>query len=307
VANKLNSDVFVEYLSGPTMADAAAVHKTTKKPVAFHSIAAYGEHDVPGAIDAYRRGAKKRIASSSGHIALLSHNVGPDGVEAAIRQHDMRRGGQPGGMMFMVPHPNRDREEELCRLVPVQMDIDGGGGDTHYRAPTATAMRIMAEHALDGSMRETKGRLKTAIMGRGRTTGAKLAEDLQKMGLDPLIITTDNLEDRRFLPECGIIFSAVGKEMITPDNVGPGAILIDAGVRVEDPNNPKETTFGDLNSAVYEMDDGIRYTSIYHGVGQLTTMIAVSNSTEAASRNSLLDITPRPLSYLVASQQSLAA
>lgn len=284
------------------MADAAVVHKTTRQPVAFHSIAAYGEHDVPGAIEAYRRGARARAANSSGHIVLKPHNVGPDGVKVAIRRHDARQGGQPGGMMFMIPHPDRSREEELCRLVPAQMDIDGGGGDTHYRAPTATAMRIMAEFAIDGSMRETNGRLQTAIIGEGRTTGAKLAEDLRRMGLDPLVITTANLGDRRHLPGCGIIFSAVGRETITPDDVGPGAILIDAGVRVEDPSNPKGTTFGDINAAVYDMD-GISYTPIYHGVGQLTTMIAISNSVEAASRFNLLDITPRPLSYTVGSPE----
>ena len=40
VANKLTSDVFVEYLRMPTTADAAVVHDKTKQPVAFHSITA---------------------------------------------------------------------------------------------------------------------------------------------------------------------------------------------------------------------------------------------------------------------------
>jgi 5,10-methylene-tetrahydrofolate dehydrogenase/methenyl tetrahydrofolate cyclohydrolase len=295
MATELRSDILVGQLHEPTMNDARIVHEKTKLAVGFHSIAAYQENNVPGSIDAYRRGVRKAIAASSGHIVLDNLNVGQDGVRSAIHQHDARYGGLPGGMMFMIPHPKRAAEAELCELIPPQMDIDGASGNGHYRAPTATAMRVMAEYAVGSSLRDTKGRLSMAVIGAGRTTGEKLIGDLHRMDLDPLVITQDNPQDRRFLSEFGLIFTAVGRETITPLDVRSGAILIDAGVRVEDPANPRKTTFGDINPDVYDMD-GVTYTPLTHGIGQLTTAIAVSNATEAASRYNLLSITPRPLS-----------
>ena len=72
------------------------------------------------------------------------------------------------------------------------------------------------------SLRETKGRVQAAVIGAGRTAGGQLVDDMHRMGLDPIVITKENQSDRRFLPGCGLIFSAVGRETLDTVRRQPG-------------------------------------------------------------------------------------
>lgn len=299
MASEIRSDALVERLFDPTMDDAETVYLYSGKRVDFNSIAVY-DQDTPvsGSIEAYRRGMRLMEARAAGRIVLNEQDIlGVSAAEQTIRQLDTQSGGNPGGIMLMMPLPNRELETGMCSLIPPLMDVDGLGHNSIYRPPTAASMRALAEQALEGTLRQTKGRLKIAQFGTGRTAGGPLLEDMHRMGLDPLVINRENRDKmEQFLPECGLIFTATGVETVTPEHVSPGTIIIDAGVRlISDPLFRKGRVCGDVNPDVYEMDD-ILYTPVAHGVGQLTTMLAFSNATEAASRYYLLPVTPGSIS-----------
>lgn len=235
-----------------------------------------------GIID-YRCSMRKKFPLIGVHLDERNYDTETELIEDI---HVTNVEGAYGGTMVQVPFKNRDREDEACAAVADYRDVDGMScrrDSVRYRAVTPTAMRMLLERALKvESLRDARD-LRIAVIGAtGKAVGRHLMRDLREdLDLDPLAVTHQNREKvDRFLPEFHAIFAATGFESLRPEHIGPGTIIIDAGVRKVTENGQVKIR-GDVHPDIYGMD-GVTVTPVRGGVGSLTATIMGGNTVHAA-------------------------
>jgi methylenetetrahydrofolate dehydrogenase (NADP+)/methenyltetrahydrofolate cyclohydrolase len=80
-----------------------------------------------------------------------------------------------------------------------------------------------------------------------------------------------------------IVASAGVKHLISPEDVKPGAAVLDVGVtREDDPETGKSKVYGDVDPAVAEVAGWLSPNP--GGVGPMTVALLMTNVVEAAER-----------------------
>lgn len=105
---------------------------------------------------------------------------------------------------------------------------------------------------------------KIVIIGRGQTGGKPISETLTKLHIGYLMIHSKTPHPENFLQEADIIISAVGKQVITPEQLKKNCTLISVGLRKE---NGK--WLSDYDEKKVRGIAGA-YTTTPNGVGKLT-------------------------------------
>jgi methylenetetrahydrofolate dehydrogenase (NADP+)/methenyltetrahydrofolate cyclohydrolase len=126
------------------------------------------------------------------------------------------------------------------------------------------------------------------VVGRGVTIGRSIGLLLTRREFNATVTLTHTgtVDMPRYLCEADVIVAAAGvKHLVRPEDVKPGAAVLDVGVtREDDPDGGKPRVFGDVHPGVAEVAGWLSPNP--GGVGPMTVALLMTNVVEAAERSS---------------------
>lgn len=180
------------------------------------------------------------------------------------------------GIIVQLPLRDMDGVDKALVRIKAEKDVDGlsliyhqtnnaknsySSGDMKSKFESATATAI--NWLLSGYDIDLKG-LRIAIVGHGRLVGGPLSEMWRQSGYDVTVFQRG--DDLAELRNYDLIVSATGvPNLIQPEMVKPGAIIVDAGTASEG-----GILVGDVSDNVREQSDLKAITPKIGGVGPLT-------------------------------------
>lgn len=181
------------------------------------------------------------------------------------------------GVIVQLPLPLHMDREKILNAVPKSHDVDMlsaaswdayKNNETLLIPPVARAVRIALE-----SLPINIKRKKSIVIGYGRLVGQPVAIELQKIGCSIEIIDakTDPEKRKQLLASADIIVTGVGKpNLITPEDISDGVILIDGGTSEGDGTSVGDISYACESKASY-------FARVPGGIGRLTVVSLFEN------------------------------
>ncbi|HRZ30216.1 MAG TPA: bifunctional 5,10-methylenetetrahydrofolate dehydrogenase/5,10-methenyltetrahydrofolate cyclohydrolase [Candidatus Paceibacterota bacterium] len=175
------------------------------------------------------------------------------------------------GIIVQLPLVGGIDEQKILDLISPEKDVDALGQEPKVLPPTVGAIKYILEKnnvSLAGK--------NVVILGKGKLVGRPVAIWLTQAGANVAVIDsrTSDSESVNLFKTADIIVSGVGKsDLITPDKIKEGVILIDAGT-----SESSGQLVGDANPAC--ADKCSLFTPVPGGVGPLTVVMLFKNLLE---------------------------
>jgi len=198
------------------------------------------------------------------------------------------------GYIVQLPLPKHlDTDRVLERIDPAK-DADGlhpvnlGRLVLNVNAPITTPLPCTPRGLIELLLRsgyDLNGK-HVVVVGRGVTIGRSIGLLLTRREFNATVTLTHTgtIDMPRHLREADVIVAAAGvKHLVRPEDVKPGAAVLDVGVtREDDPDGGKPRVFGDVHPGVAEVAGWLSPNP--GGVGPMTVALLMTNVVEAAER-----------------------
>lgn len=139
------------------------------------------------------------------------------------------------GIIVQRPFAQGIDKERVIGAIKTEKDIDGFRQDTPFEVPVWKAVKHILEYTHSqlhkkGSFQKWLQNQSIVEIGYGETAGYPIVNGLQRMGINPLVITSGSKNTRKHLKNADIIISAVGKRVVRAKDLKPGVILVGVGL-----------------------------------------------------------------------------
>jgi methylenetetrahydrofolate dehydrogenase (NADP+)/methenyltetrahydrofolate cyclohydrolase len=228
-----------------------------------------------------------RLGIRSTHIELpedTQESVVADYIRSMNQQEDLH------GILIQSPLPKHMNEEALTELIDPRKDVDGfhpvnlgrlvqGRSDGMVPCTPSGVMEMLRWAKVDMTGK------KAVVLGRSFNVGMPQALLLAARGADATV-TVVHSRTKDAQSEClqaDIIVAAVGRpEMVQPDWVKEGAIVVDVGInRIEDSTRDRGWRLaGDVHPDVASKASLL--SPVPGGVGPMTVAMLMANTVTAA-------------------------
>jgi methylenetetrahydrofolate dehydrogenase (NADP+)/methenyltetrahydrofolate cyclohydrolase len=199
------------------------------------------------------------------------------------------------GYIVQLPLPKHlDTDAILERIDPAK-DADGlhptnlGRLVLNVNAPITTPLPCTPRGVIELLLRndyDLKGK-HVVVVGRGVTIGRSIGLLLTRREINATVTLTHTgtPDIPSFLRQADVIVAAAGvKHLVRPEDVKPGAAVLDVGVtREDDPETGAQRVFGDVHPDVAEVAGWLSPNP--GGVGPMTVALLMTNVVEAAERS----------------------
>lgn len=250
--------------------------------------------DDPGSA-AYVRG-KHRDSEQIGLNSIQKH-LPPDATQEQVAEVIRELNEDPActGYIVQLPLPKHLDQDALIELIDPDKDADGlhptnlGRLVLNANAPITTPLpctpraviELMQRHGLDLRGKDV------VVVGRGVTVGRSIGALMTRREHNATVTLchTGTQDLSAHLRRADVIVAAAGSaHLVKPEDVKPGAVVLDVGVsRVESEDEGGTATLtGDVDPAVAEVASWISPNP--GGVGPMTRALLVTNVVEAAER-----------------------
>ncbi|OPX86565.1 MAG: Bifunctional protein FolD protein [Pelotomaculum sp. PtaB.Bin104] len=194
------------------------------------------------------------------------------------------------GIMLELPLPERINKQKVIEAILPIKDVDGVHpvnrgylftmGEGIFPATPQSCIELIVQSGI-----ELEGK-HTVLVGRGETVGKPLVFMLLGQNATVTVCHTKTKELSRHTRQADILITAAGKAgLITADLVGPGAVVIDAGINEKADGG----ICGDVDfESVSKVAGAI--SPVPGGVGSLTTVMLQKNLLKAIQLQKKLHI-----------------
>ncbi len=200
------------------------------------------------------------------------------------------------GIIVQRPVPKHIDKQALIDVINPQKDIDGFCSDSPYDVPVAKAIVKVLEEVYSSS-EDISSRLaitrldynflnwlngkSITVLGKGETAGGPIIKHLQKIGLNPHVITSQTVNPEIIIKASDIVVSAVGKRgVIKPEYLKKNVILLGVGMY----KGVDGKLHGDYISADVKHMVSF-YTPVTGGIGPVNISYLLSNLVTAAENS----------------------
>ncbi|MBI4004751.1 bifunctional 5,10-methylenetetrahydrofolate dehydrogenase/5,10-methenyltetrahydrofolate cyclohydrolase [Candidatus Roizmanbacteria bacterium] len=200
------------------------------------------------------------------------------------------------GILIQLPLPALLQTDTMYNYIPTIKEIEGHKIKTPFCPPIGLAILTVIKYIYgNGKVNKTllvnrekdkilfKNALKNkkiVIAGRGMTGGLPIGKCFSNLKINYIGINSHTYNPQDYYRDADMIITATGKEIITPDMVKPGAILINVGIRKE-----RGVMKGDYDEKAIEKIAGY-YTPTPGGVGPIDVIYLFHNVIESAKMQS---------------------
>jgi methylenetetrahydrofolate dehydrogenase (NADP+)/methenyltetrahydrofolate cyclohydrolase len=184
------------------------------------------------------------------------------------------------GIIVQRPMPNHLNEEEVASAIIPQKDIDGFNKNSNFQVPIAMAIFKLLSHIHPDDFDTWLKSKRITVIGNGITAGRPIISALEKIGINPQIITSQTTNRADILKNSEVIISAVGKEnIVNTSNITKGVILIGVGQH----RGIDDKLHGDYDDTTIS-DKASSYTPTIGGVGPVNIACLMTNLINACEK-----------------------
>lgn len=200
------------------------------------------------------------------------------------------------GYIVQLPLPKHIDTDRILERIDPAKDADGlhptnlGRLVLNVNSPIDTPLPCTPRGVIELLLRngyDLKGK-HVVVVGRGVTIGRSIGLLLTRRELNATVTLTHTgtVDMPRYLRQADVIVAAAGvKHLVRPEDVKPGAAVLDVGVtREESTDGGKAKVFGDVDPGVAEVAGYLSPNP--GGVGPMTVALLMTNVVEAAERAS---------------------
>lgn len=229
----------------------------------------------------------ERLGIKSTHIELPSETSQQQVEDTII---SLNNDSSLHGILIQSPLPSHLDEESLTDLIDPSKDVDGfhpqnlgrivqGRLDGMIPCTPAGVMEMLRWANVEMSGK------KAVVIGRSFNVGMPQALLLSSRGADATVtvVHSRTLDAKTECLAADIVIAAVGKpEMVKPDWIKPGAVVIDVGInRVDDDTRERGWRLaGDVHPDVSEVASLL--SPVPGGVGPMTVAMLMANTVRSA-------------------------
>jgi methylenetetrahydrofolate dehydrogenase (NADP+)/methenyltetrahydrofolate cyclohydrolase len=227
---------------------------------------------------------KERACETVG-IASFGKHFPTETTQAELEQviQDLNHDDRVDGILVQLPLPDHLDSVALLNQIAPDKDADGlhpynlgrlVRGEPGLRSCTpAGVMRLLQEYQID-----LKGK-QAVVVGRSILVGKPVALMLLEADATVLMAHSRSQDLPALCRSADILIAAVGRpNLITPDMVKPGAVVVDVGInRVTDTTTGKSRLVGDVDFEVVKAVAGY-LTPVPGGVGAMTVTMLLHNT-----------------------------
>lgn len=230
-------------------------------------------------------------------ITSIRRDLPAESTQSQIAQAIDELNADPACTGFIVQLPLPADVDELSMIARIDpgKDVDGmhpynlGELVLHTSGDIATplpctprgVLTLLNHYGIDLDGKEV------CVLGRGITIGRTIGLLLSRRSVNATVTLchTGTKDVHEHMRRADVIIAAMGSAgFVTPDDVKPGAVLVDVGVsRVWDEQAGRYRIKGDVDKACY--DKAGAYTPNPGGVGPMTRAMLLANVVEIAERN----------------------
>lgn len=201
-------------------------------------------------------------------------------IEKIIRKLD--KNPKIHGIIIQRPAPESINADILNELISEVKEIDGFGSKSIYPVPVALAAWKMIEEVFryQNLKMDFKNWLKSkkiAVIGKGVTAGRPIIDHFKKKGIPVNVVDSKTKNKEKILKSADILITAVGKTILSSNQIKKGAILI--GVGLYSDSNGKLR--GDYDNSDVENIAGY-YSPTPGGVGPVNVSCLLENLIKSA-------------------------
>jgi len=196
------------------------------------------------------------------------------------------------GIIVQQPLPPQLTTESMYDFIALEKEIEGHRRKTEFFSPLGLAVLTLLKYLyihpkIDAglfidkkkdfeALRRALKHKHVIIIGKGPTGGRQLVKTFSEVKINFMNINSQTPQPEEYYKEADVLIPAVGKKILTPEMIKPGAILINVGMRKEN---------GKLRGDYDEKEvDSIAssYTPTPGGIGPLDVLYLYKNLVDAA-------------------------
>lgn len=218
-------------------------------------------------------------------VAVSKHLVDPAEGTEALRQKVLSLNADTAvhGIIVQFPLPKSLDEKCIRETVAPEKDVDSAGsanigrlyaGLDGFVPCTPKGMMVLLK-----SLNLTLSGLHGVVVGRSNVVGKPVAQLMLNENMTVTICHSRTKDLATITGQADVLMTGVGvAEMIGPEHLKPGAIVIDAGINVTE-----NGIVGDVNWKAC-MEKASAITPVPGGVGPTTNLMLAENTLEACIR-----------------------
>ena len=240
-------------------------------------------------------GMKHRESESIG-MNSIQRELPADATQADVEAliDELNADPECHGYIVQLPLPKHIDTDAILERIDPAKDADGlhptnlGRLVLNVNGPITTPLPCTPRGVIELLLRndyDLKGK-DVVVVGRGVTIGRSIGLLLTRREINATVTLTHTgtTDLSHHLRQADVIVAAAGvKHIVRPEDVKPGAAVLDVGVtREEDPETGKSKVYGDVHPDVAEVAGYLSPNP--GGVGPMTVALLMTNVVEAAER-----------------------
>jgi methylenetetrahydrofolate dehydrogenase (NADP+) / methenyltetrahydrofolate cyclohydrolase len=246
---------------------------------------------------------QKKGEAIGAKVSLIKYKTDVTTEELAEKVLELNEDPSVHGILIQRPLPKQIDVNRLELLTNPEKDVDGFHPDSPFTLPLPLAVVKILQEVYE----ETNGTKETSanrasdssyssvssstflkwlkaknivVLGKGPTGGGPIIKLLNKMGVQPTVIDSKTENPAEVMRNADIIISSVGREnVVKPENIKPGAILVGVGILRGEDSKLK----GDYDPEKIKDIAGY-YTPTPGGVGPVNVAMLMENLLDAAEK-----------------------
>lgn len=234
---------------------------------------------------------KKKLAESLGiECQVITYDKTPLFQQFATDIRFFANSKKTHAVVIQRPLPPELTSPTLENFIPTVKEVEGQKYKSPYQPPVGlSTLSVLKYLSTDGNQwhirpkdteffkRNFKKKF-IVLAGRGKTTGQPIANTLVRYKLALVITHSQTPEPENFYKQADIIITTTGHKILSPENVKPGATLINFGYRRENNSTRADYEEDEVSPLVSS------YTSAINGTGPLSLAYLMKNVIDAYSR-----------------------
>jgi len=185
---------------------------------------------------------KKKAQEIGAVVSVYKHSLNVTQQELQQTVDFLQEQGRIHGIILQLPIPSHLDETKLINSIHKDKDVDGFVPDSPFVVPIAAAIFKLLEIPMIKETIETgdsyndwlRGK-NIVVMGKGKTGGSPIINELKKRGVTPEIVDSQTTHVGDVTKKADIVICAVGKrEILTKDMIKKDVILLNVGMTMTD-------------------------------------------------------------------------
>lgn len=237
--------------------------------------------------------SKQFMADKIGaEVKVISYKKAPRFEDFANKVAVVAQKTTTHGIIIQLPLPAALSTMTILDYIPTEKEIEGFKKKSPFEHPVGLAVLTLLkkvyastdDDSAESIMISKKDiqlfktvfkRKKVVLLGRGPTGGQPIGNTLTKHKVNYINLNSKTTTSDMFMEQADVIISAVGKDVVDPELVKDGAVLISVGTRKEG-----KKWHGDFDEKAIEQK-ALAYSPTPGGVGPLNVAYLFSNLIQA--------------------------